>query len=186
MSDIRPHIPGILVALGGNLATVHGSPVKTLEAALAVMPGFGIRVVKCAHLYKTPALSSYVQPDYVNSVVSIETALPPADLLNILHRIEAIFGRVRRERWASRPLDLDLLDYRGMIMPAAGPRGADAGAGKLPLALPHPGIALRGFVLLPLRDVAPEWRHPVTGESVDRLIAALGPGGLAGIERTGS
>ncbi|MDP1628309.1 2-amino-4-hydroxy-6-hydroxymethyldihydropteridine diphosphokinase [Parvibaculum sp.] len=181
--DSTSSIPGILVALGGNMPSVHGGPARTLMAALALMPAFGIRIVRCAPFYKTPALSSYIQPEYVNSVAVVEAAVPPEALLDILHRIEAIFGRVRRERWAPRPLDIDLLDYRGMIIPAEGKRGADAGAGKLPIALPHPGIAARGFVLLPLRDVAPRWRHPVTGESVQRLIASLGPGGLAGIER---
>ena len=165
------------------MPTVHGGPARTLVAALALMPAFGIKVTQSAPFYRTPALSSYIQSDYVNSVAAIEAAVPPEALLEILHRIEAIFGRVRRERWAPRPLDLDLLDYRGMTIPAQGKRGSDAGTGKLPIALPHPGIAARGFVLLPLRDVAPRWRHPVTGESVERLIASLGPGALAGIER---
>lgn len=157
--------------------------MKTLKSALALMPAFGLRVVRCAPFYKTPALSSYVQPDYVNSVAVIETASPPPALLDILHRIEALFGRVRRERWAPRPLDLDLLDYRGVAIQAEGGRATEAGIGKLPIALPHPGIAGRGFVLLPLRDVAPEWRHPLTGASVHELIAALGSEGIRDIER---
>jgi len=94
-----------------------------------------------------------------------------------------MFGRVRGERWAPRTLDLDLLDYRGVVVPPRGNRGGDSGAGPLPLALPHPGIAARAFVLWPLRDVAPHWRHPVTGLSVDRLIGALGAEAAQGIER---
>ncbi len=168
----------ILVALGANLPTVHGGPAETLKAALKVMPSFGLRVVRVAPFYETPALASYVQPDYVNSVAAVEAALPPEALLRVLHRIEALFGRVRRDRWAPRPLDLDLLDFRGMVLPGSG--GASGVAGS-PIALPHPGISGRGFVLLPLRDVAPGWRHPVSGESVGRLIAALPPGERAGI-----
>ena len=163
----------ILVALGGNQPSVEGPPAATLRAALAMMPGFGVKVVSVAPFYRTPALAGYIQPDYVNSVSLIEAADPPQVLLDKLHRIEALFGRVRRERWAPRPLDLDLLDFRGEVVPAEGPRGADAEAGPLPLALPLPGIAARAFVLLPLRDVAPDWRHPVTGKSVGELIDAL-------------
>lgn len=176
-------MPEIIVGLGGNIPTVQGMPEQTLVSVLALMPSFGIRVARCAPFYRTPALSSYAQPDYVNSVAVIETAVPPAELLELLHRIEAVFGRVRRDRWAPRPIDLDLLDYRGLLLPAKGERGKGAGTGKLPIALPHPAIGARGFVLLPLRDVAPGWRHPVTGESVDRLIAQLGPEGVKGIRR---
>ncbi|MBO6633440.1 2-amino-4-hydroxy-6-hydroxymethyldihydropteridine diphosphokinase [Parvibaculum sp.] len=170
----------IFVALGANLPSVYGGPADTLRSALRAMPSFGLRVVRCAPFYETPALASYTQPDYVNSVAVIESALPPESLLNILHRIEALFGRVRRERWAPRSLDIDLLDFRGVVLPGLGGESGQAGA---PIALPHPGISGRGFVLLPLRDVAPWWRHPVTGKCVKQLITALPPGECAAIRR---
>ena len=175
----------VLVALGGNLASASGGARQTLEAALTMMPALGLRVRKVASFYRTPSLSTYIQEDYVNSVAELETALPPNALLAVLHRIEALFGRVRRDRWGPRMLDLDLLDYRGLIVPAVGQRGPEAGVGPLPLALPHPAIAERAFVLLPLRDVAPGWRHPVTGVSVDALIRGLPADALRGIERLG-
>lgn len=163
----------ILIALGGNLPTVQEAPADTIRAALAMMPAFGIKVVASAPFYRTPALASYIQPDYVNSVAVVEAADPPQALLDKLHRLEAHFGRVRRERWGPRTLDLDLLDFRGEVIVPTGPTGREAGAGTLPLALPHPGISKRAFVLLPLRDVAPDWCHPVTGRSVGDLIAGL-------------
>ncbi|MEX0839371.1 MAG: 2-amino-4-hydroxy-6-hydroxymethyldihydropteridine diphosphokinase [Parvibaculum sp.] len=176
----------VLVGLGGNLATAAGGPRQTIEAALQMMPAFGIRVCERAPLYRTPALSTYVQQKYVNTVVEIESALPPATLLGLLHRIEVLFERVRRDRWGPRTLDLDLLDYRGMVIPAVGPRGPEAGVGPLPLALPHPGLAERAFALLPLRDIVPGWRHPMTGESVETLIGRLPAGALREVERLGS
>jgi len=173
----------VLVALGSNLATsADGGPRGVLEAALDAMPAFGIRVGARGPFYRTPSLSQYAQDDYVNSVVGVETILPPQSLLAMLHRIEALFGRVRRDRWGPRTLDLDLLDYQGLVVPATGRRGIDA-VGGLPLALPHPGLMGRGFVLLPLREVAPGWCHPVTGESVEALICRLPAEALRGIER---
>jgi 2-amino-4-hydroxy-6-hydroxymethyldihydropteridine diphosphokinase len=78
--------------------------------------------------------------------------------------VEHRFGRVRRERWEARVLDIDLLDYRGLVS-----------AGPAPI-LPHPAMAERAFVLLPLRDLVPGWRHPVSGLTVGELIAALPDG----------
>ena len=172
----------ILVALGSNLPTEHGAPRATLEAALREMETRGIRVVAVSRFYRTPPISPHEQPDFVNAVAQVETDLGAADLLAELHEIERHFGRERRLRWFERTLDLDLLDCRGDVVEAEGERGADAGTGPLPLALPHPGIAERGFVLVPLRDVAPDWRHPVTGKNADELIAALPADSLQGIE----
>lgn len=177
----------ILIGMGANLPTVHGEPRATLEAAIAAMPAFGISVRKCSSFYRTPAIAQYVQPPYVNAVASVETALPAADLLQALHRIEAMFGRVRIARWAARTLDLDLLDYDGQIVIARGSRGPEAGPGPLPMVLPHPGIAERGFVLVPLLEIAPNWRHPVLGEGaarlIERLAATQGASAIAEIRR---
>ena len=177
----------ILVALGGNLATLFGTPLSTLKAALAQMPDYGIDVSRCSSFYKTPAVTPDAQPPYVNAVAVVETAMPASELLSALHRIEAQFGRRRQTRWAARTLDLDLLDYGGEVVIDSGPRGLEAGVGPLPLALPHPGIPERGFVLVPLAEVAPEWRHPVMGESAAELLRRLEGAGdlasLAGITR---
>ena len=100
------------------------------------------------------------QPWYVNAVARIETALAPEKLLARLHDIEREFGRVRGVANEARTLDLDLLDYDGLVR---------AGAPTLP----HPRLADRAFVLLPLRDVAPEWRHPNGFGALDALIAGL-------------
>lgn len=177
----------ILIGLGANLPTVEGGPRQTLEAALRLMPVFGISPIRCSPFFSTPALAHTVQPPYVNAVAVVASAMPARDLLAALHRIETQFGRVRRTRWAARTLDLDLLDYQGQIVTAQGPRGADAGIGPLPLALPHPGIEARGFVLVPLTEVAPNWVHPRSGVTasalLERLKAVEGPAAVAGIRR---
>lgn len=156
-----------LLGLGANLSSArHGSPRETLLAALAALAAAGVRVLARSRWYDSAAWPDPSQPRYWNAVVAVETALDPVSLLVLLHRVEEGLGRVRGALNAPRTVDLDLLDYDGLVR-----NGPDA-----PI-LPHPRMAERGFVLLPLRDVAPNWRHPVTGASVDALISALPPDG---------
>ena len=158
--------PVILVGIGANLAGPSGGPAAMVEAGLAALDGGGVRVVRRSRLWSSPAWPPSDQPPYVNAVALVETALSPADLLARLHAIEAELGRVRGERWAARTLDLDLLAYRDRILRPAAEGG---------LAIPHPRMADRAFVLLPLADIAPDWRHPETGRSLSDLVAALPP-----------
>ena len=95
-------------------------------------------------------------------MMSVETSLAPNALLARLHAVEAEFGRVRRQVNAPRTLDLDIVDYAGLV----------SAPGDSPI-LPHPRLADRAFVLLPLAEIAPGWRHPATGVSITELIAAL-------------
>ncbi|MBI1262347.1 MAG: 2-amino-4-hydroxy-6-hydroxymethyldihydropteridine diphosphokinase [Rhizobiales bacterium] len=178
-SDLKRYAGGgIYIALGANMGA---SPRLTLEKAIAYMPQMGMTPRAISSFYSTAAVGPTPQPDFVNTVIRVETALPVYELMEMLHRIEAVFGRVRRERWGPRVLDLDLLDYQGMVIPPVGPQGLAAGLGPIPLVLPHPGVAERGFVLLPLRDIAPGWRHPVSGAHIEVLIAHLPAAEKAGI-----
>ena len=153
----------ILVALGANLPSpVHGGPVATLTAALAEMNRQGIEIVKASRWYETAPVPISDQPWYVNAVASVATDLAPAALLTRLHMIEATFGRVRSVANAPRVLDLDLLSYD------------DQRSAEWPL-LPHPRLQERAFVLLPLGDVAPDWRHPVSGATIAAMLAGIGP-----------
>ena len=154
----------ILLGMGSNLPSAAGAPRATLEAALAALEQSGLRIVKRSRWYRSAPVPASDQPDFVNGVVAVETALEPAELLALLHRIEARFGRARREVNAARSLDLDLLAYDDRIVEESG------------LVLPHPRLHLRAFVLLPLAEVAPDWVHPRLGQSVSDLIAALPPG----------
>ena len=150
----------ILIALGANLPSRAGSPAATLRAALNQLSQNGAVPLAVSPFYETPAWPDPRDPEFVNAVARIDTQLPPAQLMELLHGVEAAFGRARNLRNAPRTLDLDILDYDGR---------AEQG----PPILPHPRIAGRAFVLIPMRDVAPGWRDPVSGKSVDELIAAL-------------
>lgn len=157
----------IVVAVGANLpATGYESPLATCEAAVARLDrDAGIRVVGRSRWYESEPVPKSDQPWYVNGAVALDTDLIPEVLLARLHVIEDGFGRVRRVRNEARPLDLDLIDYNGQVR-----------IGAVAPTLPHPRAAERAFVLLPIRDLNPEWHHPVTGEAVDDLIAGLPAG----------
>jgi 2-amino-4-hydroxy-6-hydroxymethyldihydropteridine diphosphokinase len=153
----------ILIALGSNLPGPTGGPRETLERALAAFPKAGLGLLARSPWYRSAPVPPSDQPWFVNGVarVTCDTA-DPADLLDRLHTLEADFGRKRDGTPnAARTLDLDLLDMDGMVRTDA------------PI-LPHPRMTARAFVLLPLADVAPDWRHPVGGQAIATLIAALG------------
>lgn len=161
----------ILVGIGANLPdSSGGTPRETCAAALDALEGDDIRVAARARWYESAPVPASDQPWYVNGAARLETALGPEDLLARLHAVEAGFGRARAEANAARTLDLDLLDHNGAVRPEGGPAPV----------LPHPRLAGRAFVLLPLQEVAPDWTHPVSGKSVADLIAELPPADLTG------
>lgn len=153
----------ILLGLGGNLPSKAGPPDATISAAIEALDQAGAKVTKRSRLYRTAPVPASDQPWFANEVIAVKTRLPPRELLALLHRVEAEFGRERKEVNGARTLDIDLLAYDGKVQ---------VGGGGEPV-LPHPRLTQRAFVLLPLREVAPRWRHPITGESVKRLIASL-------------
>ncbi|MEQ8405338.1 MAG: 2-amino-4-hydroxy-6-hydroxymethyldihydropteridine diphosphokinase [Oceanicaulis sp.] len=152
----------IYIALGANQAYRGAPPLENLNSALCALGANGVRVAACSRPWRTPAWPDPSDPPFVNGVAEVRTGLAPDALLALLHEIETRFGRVRGRRNAPRSIDLDLIDYRGRIEPG------DPGP-----VLPHPRAAGRAFVLLPLKDVAPRWRDPVSGASVEQLISAL-------------
>ncbi len=135
----------VFVGLGANLDDPIAQ-VKTALAELARLPQ--TRLLAASPLYRTPPMGPPGQADYVNAVAELSTSLAPHALLDELQRLERAHRRVRAERWGPRTLDLDLLLY------------GDATLADERLSVPHPGLATRAFVLLPLADLAPELRVP--------------------------
>jgi 2-amino-4-hydroxy-6-hydroxymethyldihydropteridine diphosphokinase len=153
----------IVIALGANLPSSVGPPRQTLVSALDALTAFGIRIAAVSPFYASKAWPDPNDPAYVNAVAIIETELSPRELMMKLHEVETSFGRKRSTKNAPRSLDLDLIDYDSRV---------ETG----PPALPHPRVHDRRFVLAPLADVAPGWRHPVGGKTVGQLLAALDGG----------
>ena len=151
----------ILIALGANMPSRAGPPAQTLKAALAALRAAGVEVLKVSSFYETAAWPDSADPPFTNAAASLQTSLQPVVLLKLLHDTETGLGRVRSRKNAPRTLDLDLLAYKDVIL--EGPQ----------LILPHPRLAERRFVLEPLVEIVPDWRHPVTGLTPGRMLAAL-------------
>jgi 2-amino-4-hydroxy-6-hydroxymethyldihydropteridine diphosphokinase len=158
----------ILVGLGSNLTTAQfPTSEQILEAAINALIKRNIEVLQRSSWYRSAPIPASDQPWFVNGVASLRTQMAPQDLLQALHDVEAEYGRIRGARNASRTLDLDLLAYRDLVIDEPG--GVN---------LPHPRLAERAFVLQPLAELAPCWRHPVTGLTPAEMLAGLPPGQL--------
>lgn len=155
----------ILIGIGSNLAApLFASPQDTARAVLAQLPAIGVVVVRRSCWYLSQPVPPSDQPWYINAVARVETRLAPLALLAQLLALECRFGRRRGAPNAARTLDLDLLDYDGR-------RSAIQR-----LTLPHPRLHERRFVLAPLAEVAPHWRHPRLAMTASELLHRLPPG----------
>ena len=151
------------IALGANL----GDRESTLRSALAMIEALAsVRDLRLSSLHATSPVipgdsgAAPIQPDYLNAAATLSTTSPPRELLDELQRIERAHGRVRyaADRWGARTLDLDLLLYDDCVIDEPG------------MAVPHPRMHERLFVLAPLAEVAPDWRHPVIGATIQALF----------------
>lgn len=151
----------ILIALGSNLPGTFGSPEAALRAAKCAIEDRGIRIVAQSSTWVTRPVPLSDQPLYRNAVISVVTSFSAHDLLSELQTIEEDFGRVRSVPNAARVLDLDLIAYNDLVIKSDF------------LTLPHPRMTGRRFVLVPLMEFAPDWRHPVLGLTVGYMLKTL-------------
>lgn len=178
-----------LISLGSNLPHEGRSNAQTVKLALDTILSESGGTVKVSRLYRNPAFPPGSGPDFVNAAALAKTRRSPKACLRWLHGIEVSLGRERgnggrtggHQRWKPRIIDLDLLDCDGQVLPdivtwhnwSKLPLEDQMTMAPDELVLPHPRITDRVFVLVPLRDVAPTWRHPVTGRSIEDLLARL-------------
>ena len=152
----------VFIGVGANLTPEgYDGPRAACSAALERLVNYGIDLVAMSRWYESAPVPMSDQPWYLNAVAMATTGCTAAETLACLHKVEAAFGRVRGARNAARVLDLDLIDFDGLVSDAPD------------LLLPHPRMHERAFVLRPLQELAPDWRHPISGTSIKELVMAL-------------
>lgn len=175
----------VILAFGSNMAGEQGGPVEVLEAAVLGLQRGGVRFLNISSLYVTPASGASYQPDFYNFVASCETSHHPEKLLRLIKQMERQAGRRGGLYWGPRPLDIDIIDYKSRISGWRVSRGRQEnkidktkekkvryGQAKVSqLIYPHKEMHRRGFVLLPLSEICPFWRHPVFGSGVRALLS---------------
>lgn len=173
----------VVIALGANQPSPAGRPDQTILAAVAALSEKNISIQCVSRIFSTPAFPAGSGPDYANAAISGTTIATAQELLNILHKTEADFCRFRNDRWQARTLDIDLIAFEDAIRPNTQvlrqwmdmPLEDQVRLTPEELILPHPRLQDRAFVLVPMAEVAPSWRHPLTGKSVTEMLAALDP-----------
>lgn len=155
----------IVIGLGGNLTCeTFGAPRKTCGAALSLLQARGIRIAARSRWYESAPVPISDQPWYVNGIAAVETELQPEALIAEVLEAEAEMGRRRSIANAPRTIDIDVIAYNDRVIRPDHPGGPE---------VPHPRMAGRAFVILPLMELAPDWRHPASGTAIKDLAAAL-------------
>ena len=178
-----------LIAMGANLPWGADGPNVTLRHAVEMLTETGVSELRISRFFATPCFPAGAGPDYVNAAAALRFDGTAAALLERLHRIEAHFGRERVQRWGQRTLDLDLIAAGDQVLPDVATYQAwhdlapqeQAKSAPDQLILPHPRIQDRAFVLVPLADVVPDWRHPVLGLTVRKMLDKLPAEDVAGV-----
>ncbi|TQV66472.1 2-amino-4-hydroxy-6-hydroxymethyldihydropteridine diphosphokinase [Aliiroseovarius halocynthiae] len=170
-----------MVLLGSNVTYALNESAELVRDAVKCLSARGLRITSISPYYSTACFPEGAGPDFINVAAQLEVESDPDQILSELHQVEDLFGRERPSRWAQRSLDIDLIAYDDRIAPN---RQTFLHWMNLPLErqmketpdqliLPHPRLQDRSFALIPLADVAPDWRHPVLGKTIKEMADAL-------------
>lgn len=176
---VQPGAGSLILALGANLPGRWGTPREALRRVVHDLEEAGLRPRAASRIYATTPIGPGRQAPYLNAVLILESHMAPAAVLRLLKRLERRAGRRFGPRWGARCLDIDILDYAGRRIGTPS-RRRERGR----LVLPHPELHRRAFVLVPLVEVAPGWRHPVLGVTGRTLLARLNRHKRAGVRLT--
>ena len=155
----------IYLAFGSNLSSNYGSPQKTITIAYRELSKYGLQINKKSSFYKSKAYPNPTDPDFINSIISLESRLSPENLLKIILKIEKKFKRKRISNKKNEPrtLDIDIIDYNSKILSIKN--------GNMNLQIPHKCLEKRLFVLYPLKEIEPFWQFPINGKKISQIIS---------------
>ena len=151
----------IYLNLGSNLSSIYGDRKDNINKALDLLEKNKIKILKKSNYYETPSYPETKNPKFINLCCSIKFKYPVTILLEIIKNIEKKMGRIRTEKNKPRICDIDIIDFNELIL------------NTKHLKLPHPRMHLRNFVLFPLLELNPEWRHPIFNKKIDKFIEEL-------------
>ena len=155
----------IFLGLGSNLSSRFGDRFANINLAVSQLETYGIQVIKKSSFYETPSYPNKKDPKFINIVISVKTNLPIVDLMSVLLFIEEKLERRRSKKNEPRTCDIDIIDFNNQVL--------NFHYSNLSLAVPHKKLSIRNFVLFPLLEISPKWKHPETGEIISSLIQKL-------------
>ena len=155
----------IFLGIGSNLSSSHGDRFENINSAISYIESYGIKILKKSSFYETPSYPNKSKPKFINIVVMVKTHLQPIDLVSVLIFIEEKLERKRNKKNDPRTCDIDVIDYNKHNLNFRY-NGSD-------FVVPHEKISFRNFVLFPLQEISPNWRHPKTNEKIEFLINKL-------------
>ena len=155
----------IILGLGSNLQSTYGDRFKNLSLALSSLESNKIQILLKSSLYETPSYPNDKDPKFINMVIGISTNLKPSELAAATISVEESLERKRNYKNEPRTCDIDIIDYKGQII--------DFKYKDLNFKVPHINLVYRNFVLIPLKEILPDWKHPKTKEPIDLIIEKL-------------
>ena len=155
----------IILGLGSNLDSSFGNRFQNIDLAIDQIEGYGIKIIKKSSYYESPSYPDKKNPKFINVVISVSSDLPPVDLASVLLFIEEKLERKRNNKNEPRTCDIDILDYKNKIL--------EFKYNNLDFMVPHKELIYRNFVLFPLIEILPDWKHPQNQESINNLIEKL-------------
>ena len=153
------------LGLGSNLSSSFGDRFENLNLAVSYLETYYIKINKRSNFYETPSYPDIKNPKFINLVVEVSTNLSLEDLVSVLIFVEEKLERKRIKKNDPRTCDIDIIDYNNQIL--------DFKYKNLNLTVPHTNLIFRNFVLFPLQEISPEWKHPITKENISALIDKL-------------
>ena len=151
----------IYLNIGSNLASLNGGRKYNIERAIDCLKELKFKLIKISSFYETPSYPNKAYPKFINLCVKLQTSLTPIDFLKKIKMIEIKLGRSRIKKNEPRTCDIDIIDYNGKIIKTND------------LITPHPRLHLRNFVIYPLREIEPNWIHPIFNKKIDIFFLKL-------------